>query len=75
MSKRLDEALKVLRERWQELPAKQHEFASSLLSWHESKGYLTEKQWVWIERLADVIRWKDVPDFTVDMAQELQQFG
>lgn len=51
-----------------QLPAKDQDFAKSLIRQHASKGNLSEKQWVWVEKLADVI--EGVPDFTVEVAPE-----
>jgi Family of unknown function (DUF6011) len=36
---------------------------------HKKKGYLSEKQWEWVERFADQIECHGVPDFTKEFAQ------
>ena len=43
-------------------------FAKSLIDQYAVKGKLTEKQWVWVEKLADEIDYAGVPDFTKNVA-------
>lgn len=55
--------IETLKTGFPQLPAKDQDFAKSLVRQHASKGHLSEKQWLWVDKLADVI--EGVPDFTV----------
>lgn len=65
------DAIKVLDARWKELPVDKHEFAASLAKQFKSKGCLSDKQWPWVEKLADAIQCAGVPDFTQAEEKEI----
>jgi hypothetical protein len=44
-------------------------FARDLVSQHTKKGYLSEKQWEWVERFLDAVECVGVPDFTKEFMQ------
>ena len=50
------DALKVLSKRYDELPADKRDFAVSLAGQFKTKGDLSDKQWFWVEKLADAIQ-------------------
>ena len=58
------DSVKVLSERFAEVPATSLTFATSLLYQHATKGGLSDKQWAWVDTLADKIECTGVPDFT-----------
>lgn len=58
------DAIEVLHLRYPELPAEKRDFALSLAAQFKTKGYLSEKQWFWVEKLADAVQCAGVPDFT-----------
>lgn len=51
------------------LNTKDQSFATSLLSQLESKGKLSDKQWYWVEVLAERTETAGVPDFTKEQVQ------
>lgn len=55
--------INVLNKRHPELSQKDRSFAVSLVDQFLKKTTLSEKQWVWVEALADKIEAKDVPVF------------
>ena len=58
------DAIEVLHLRYPELSAEKRDFALSLAAQFKTKGTLSEKQWYWVEKLADAIQCAGVPDFT-----------
>ncbi|MEY9560518.1 DUF6011 domain-containing protein [Sinorhizobium fredii] len=55
-----------LKEKLALLPKSDQGFAASLINQLDSKGQLSDKQWSWVERLADAIDEIGVPDFTTE---------
>jgi hypothetical protein len=51
------------------LPKFNQSFARDLVAQQKKKGYLSEKQWEWVERFADAVECAGVPDFTKEFAQ------
>jgi len=62
------EAMQTLCTEYTRLKKRDQKFAKSLIDQYAVKGKLTEKQWVWVEKLADEIDYAGVPDFTKDVA-------
>ena len=50
------------------LPKGDQAFAADLLACLKKKGTLSEKQWLWVRKLADAAELALVPDFTQDVA-------
>jgi|HigsolmetaAR206D_1030411.scaffolds.fasta_scaffold01597_4 hypothetical protein len=64
----LMEKAKVLKENIAYLPASKKDFANSLLTQLAHKGSLSDKQWYWVDKLADMAQ--GIPDFTMGMAEK-----
>jgi hypothetical protein len=63
------QAIKTLEEGTSLLPSKDELFARDLVKGFKKKGSLSEKQWEWVEILADRIECAGVPDFTKEFMQ------
>jgi len=61
------QALAVLKEGYTKLPKGDQAFAYSLLEQWERKATLSDKQWLWVGKLADAVEMAEVPDFTKEM--------
>ena len=58
---------------WTDLPEKEHDFAHSMVAWHEKKGWLSPKQWHWVQKIAERLPDRQVPDFTKGLSDELAE--
>ncbi|MCL4743806.1 MAG: hypothetical protein KJZ83_00175 [Burkholderiaceae bacterium] len=58
----LHQRAQILKQHLSGLPHSKIDFASSLIKQLERKGQLSEKQWFWVDKLADMAQ--GIPDFT-----------
>ncbi|WP_113155930.1 DUF6011 domain-containing protein [Nitratireductor sp. OM-1] len=57
------------------VPARQQDFAGSLIHQFERKGDLSNKQWYWVQKLAEDAEFAGVPDFTKETETVGQMHG
>ena len=67
------DALKTLQIDRHKLPERDRVFADSLVSQFDKKGSLSDKQWPWVEKLAEQVECIGVPDFTKLLKKETVQ--
>ena len=67
-------AVTTLKTHLANLPKGDQGFAADLLAKFTKYGSLTDKQWLWIEKLADAAETAGVPDFTKELVS-VGEFG
>jgi hypothetical protein len=65
--------LEDLAKGWMDLPAKDHSFVQSLLLQWNTKQWLSGKQWYWLQKLAEKLPDRQVPDFSLGLDAELEE--
>ena len=69
------EAVEFMRLNVSKLPMQDQEFVLSLISWHDKKGGLSEKQAIWMHRMLEQVECIGVADFTQGVEDRLFALG